>query len=255
MPDYLFTTKNMTVGYDGIPIIKDIEIGLERGEILTLIGPNGAGKTTILKSIIGQLELIAGTVMVEDLNINKLCDNERAKKISVVLTGQIKPELMTCRNVVSMGRYPYTGRLGILSEKDYEIIDEAMRLVNVEGYAGKDFLELSDGQKQRVMLARAIAQEPEILVLDEPTSYLDIKYKLEFLSVIESLVNRKNLTVIMSLHEIDMAQRISDKVLCVKGEYIDRFGTADEIFDIDYISGFYEVSKEELTALGSWRFC
>lgn len=248
-----FSTKKMTVGYDKVPLIKEIEIELKKGEILTLIGPNGAGKSTVLKSIAGQLSLIAGTVFWENSRINELSEKERAKLLSVVLTEKIHPELMTCRDVVSMGRYPYTGNLGLLSLEDKEKVSEAMRLVHVDELAEKEFLTLSDGQRQRVMLAKAIAQEPEILILDEPTSFLDIRYKLEFLSLLKELAKEKNLAVIMSLHELDMAERISDKVLCVKGEYIDRFGTVEEVFSVAYISQFYEIREEDLRALGSWR--
>lgn len=242
MQTYFFSTQNMTVGYDGIPLIKDIEIELKKSEILTLIGPNGAGKSTILKSIIGQLSLLAGTVLVEDARLDGISEKERAKKVSVVLTQRIHPEMMTCMEVVEMGRYPYTGKFGILSEEDKRIVWETMELVQITGLADKEFLTLSDGQRQRVMLAKAIAQEPEILVLDEPTSFLDIRYKLEFLSVLQELTKHKSLTVIMSLHELDMAERISDKILCVKGEYIERFGTPDTVFVSGYIRELYGIT-------------
>lgn len=241
MQSYFFSTKQMTVGYDGVPLIRDIEFGLLQGEILTLIGPNGAGKSTILKSIIGQLSLIAGTVLVEEVRLNQLEERERARRMSVVLTERIRPELMTCREVVEMGRYPYTGRLGILSEADRKVVQETMELVHVTDLADQEFLTLSDGQRQRVMLAKAIAQEPEILVLDEPTSFLDIRYKLEFLSILQELTKKKKLAVIMSLHELELAERISDKILCVKGEYIDRFGTPETVFVPGYINELYGI--------------
>lgn len=215
---------------------------MKKGEILTLIGPNGAGKSTILKSIIGQLSLLAGTVHLEDVRLDKMTEKERAKKISVVLTERIHPEMMTCMEVVETGRYPYTGKLGILSEADKEIVKETMELVHITDFKEKEFLTLSDGQRQRVMLAKAIAQEPEILVLDEPTSFLDIRYKLEFFSVLQELTKRKNLTVIMSLHELDMAERISDKVLCIKGAYVERFGTPEAIFMPGYIRELYGIT-------------
>lgn len=242
MQNYFFTAKNMTVGYDGVPLIKDIAIELKKGEILTLIGPNGVGKSTILKSIIGQLSLLAGTVFVEDERLDGISKKERAKKAAVLLTNRIHPEMMTCMEVVEMGRYPYTGRLGILSQEDKKTVWETMELVHITELAQKEFLTLSDGQRQRVMLAKAIAQEPEILVLDEPTSFLDIRYKLEFLSVLQELAKKKKLTVIMSLHELDMAERISDKILCVKGEFTERFGTPEDIFVPGYIHELYGIT-------------
>lgn len=241
MNNFFFNTNNITVGYDGVPLIKEIELGLEKGEILTLIGPNGAGKSTILKSIIGQLSLLAGTVWMEEIRLNEISEKERAKRLSVVLTERITPEMMTCEDVVAMGRYPYTGRLGILSAEDRRVVRETMELVHITELADKEFLTLSDGQRQRVMLAKAIAQEPEILVLDEPTSFLDIRYKLEFLSVLQEMTKRKRLTVVMSLHELDLAERISDKILCVKGEYVERFGPPEEIFVPGYIQELYGI--------------
>lgn len=129
-------------------------------------------------------------------------------------------------------------------------MDEAMELVNVSQIKDKDFTKISDGQRQRVMLSRAICQQPEIIVLDEPTSYLDIKYKLEFLSILQRLKRRKNLTVIMSLHELDMAKRVSDHILCIDGRYVDRYGTPEEVFTDQYVSGLLELRQEALTKQG-----
>lgn len=242
MNPWFFTVRQMTVGYDGIPLIKNITIELKQGEILTLIGPNGAGKSTILKSIIGQLPLLSGAVWLESARLDDVSEKERAKKVSVVLTDRIRPEMMTCKEVVEMGRYPYTGMFGILSEEDKIIVEETMELVHITELAGREFLTLSDGQRQRVMLAKALAQEPQILVLDEPTSFLDIRYKLEFLSILQELTRKKQLTVLLSLHELELAERISDKILCVKGEYIDRFGTPDTVFVQGYIRTLYEIT-------------
>lgn len=239
--DYFFSTEQLQVGYQGIPIIKDIEIGLNKGEILTLIGPNGAGKSTILKSIAGQLELISGTVWLEQEKFLQMSGNSRAQKMAVVLTERLKSEMMTCEDVVATGRYPYTGRFGLLEEKDHRIIEEAMELVHVTAIRDHDFKKISDGQRQRVMLARAICQEPEIIILDEPTSFLDVKYKLEFLSMLQTLKNKKQLTVIMSLHELELAERVSDRILCVNGTYVDRYGTPEEIFTQGYIERLFSI--------------
>lgn len=243
MNEYYFHTEGLTVGYNGIPLIRDIGIHLKRGEILTLIGPNGAGKTTILRSIIRQLNLIAGTAVLDGSDMKDYSGAELSKKLSVVLTDRVRPELMTCGDVVATGRYPYTGRFGVLTEHDRQVIRESMELVHIGELKDRGFLETSDGQKQRVMLARAICQEPEIIVLDEPTSFLDIKYKLEFLSVIQDMSRRRNLSVIMSLHELDLAGRISDQIVCVKGDKVDRFGPPEEIFTEGYIPELYGMTS------------
>lgn len=239
MDEFYFYTKGLTVGYHGVPLIKDIHIGLKRGEILTLIGPNGAGKTTILKSIIRQLAAVAGTAYLDGRDMAELSGNELAKQLSVVLTERVRPEMMTCEDVVATGRYPYTGKFGVLSAEDHRIVREAMELVHIEELKDRDFTRTSDGQKQRVMLARAICQEPDIIVLDEPTSFLDIRHKLEFLSIIQDMSRKRNLSVIMSLHELELAQRISDKIACVKGDKVDRFGTPEEIFVPGYVTELY----------------
>lgn len=163
--------------------------------------------------------------------------------MSVMLTERIKPELMTCRDIVAAGRYPYTGRLGVLSPEDEKIVNESMSAVHVLELGSQNFDAISDGQRQRVLLARALCQEPDVLVLDEPTSFLDIRHKLELLSTLRSLAKEKQITVIMSLHEIDLAEKISDKVLCIKGETISHYGTPDEIFREDLIQELYEIDN------------
>lgn len=239
MAEQYINMDNLAVGYNGKALIHDICIGIEKGEIVTLIGPNGAGKSTILKSITRQLKIISGNVKIADADLSKLSFRDLSTKMAVVLTDRMKPELMTCHDIVATGRYPYTGKLGILSREDEQKVDEAMEAVHAQELGDRDFNAISDGQRQRVLLARAICQEPEIIVLDEPTSFLDIRYKLEFLSIIQEMARNDRLTVILSLHELDLAERISDKVLCVRGDRIDRFGTPEEIFCGDYISELY----------------
>ena len=168
MKSYFFYTDQLTVGYDGKPLIKEINIQLNKGEILTLIGPNGAGKSTILKSITRQLSLISGTVYLEQEQMSRMTNKEVSRKLAVVLTERMRPELMTCEDVVSTGRYPYTGTLGILSPEDKKKVKNAMEMVHAWDLKDRDFTAISDGQRQRILLARAICQEPEIIILDEP---------------------------------------------------------------------------------------
>ena len=239
MKSYFFYTDQLTVGYDGKPLIKEINIQLNKGEILTLIGPNGAGKSTILKSITRQLSLISGTVYLEQEQMSRMTNKEVSRKLAVVLTERMRPELMTCEDVVSTGRYPYTGTLGILSPEDKKKVKNAMEMVHAWDLKDRDFTAISDGQRQRILLARAICQEPEIIILDEPTSFLDIRHKLELLAILKKMVLEKQMTVIMSLHELDLAQKISDQVICVHGDHIEKYGAPEEIFTSDYIRKLY----------------
>ena len=241
--EYYFKTEKLSVGYHGIPLIEEIEFGIHKGEILTLIGPNGAGKSTILKSIARQLEPLGGAVYMEKRDLAGFSRQQLSQSMSVVLTDKIRTELMTCEDVIETGRYPYTGRFGVLSREDPRAVEEAMELVHVTELRDQDFSKISDGQRQRVMLAKGLCQEPDIIVLDEPTSYLDVKYKLEFLSILQELRKQKNITVIMSLHELDLAERVSDKILCINGKYVERFGTPEEIFKEGYISKLFCITS------------
>jgi len=241
--EYFFYTKQLTVGYNGLPLIRDIEIRLGKGQILALIGPNGSGKSTILKSITKYLKPICGTVYIGNRAIDDMSYSDMSRKVSVVLTERLRTELMTCEEVVAAGRYPYTGMLGILSEKDRAEVRSAMKLVDVWDLKDRDFTEISDGQRQRILLARAICQQPQVIVLDEPTSFLDVRYELELLDILRAMAEERKITVIMSLHALDMAQKVSDLVMCVKGEYVTHFGSPREIFERELIGELYELSN------------
>ena len=234
-------TKGLTVGYHGKPLIEDIALHVQRGRIVTLIGPNGSGKSTILKTIIGQLSKVSGTVFLDGKAMEAHSRNEIARRMAILMTARMEPELMTCRDVVGTGRYPYTGKLGILTSEDRAIVERSLAQVGGLDFADRPFANISDGQRQRILLARALCQEPEIIVLDEPTSFLDIRYKLELLTVLKRMVRENHLAVLLSLHELELAERISDTVVCVAGDRIDRIGTPEEIFTRAYIAKLYRM--------------
>ena len=237
MSEKYFELSNLSVGYNKKTLIHDICLDIKKGEIVTLIGPNGAGKSTILKSITRQLEIIGGKVLFDSKEIRSISYKDLSTRMAVVLTERLKTELLTCHDIVATGRYPYTGRLGILSHEDEEKVDNALRAVNALDLGNRDFNAISDGQKQRVLLARAICQEPEIIILDEPTSFLDIRYKLELLSILGRMAKQNGITIIMTLHEIDLAQKISDKIVCVSGDHVTRYGSPQEVFQVVISAG------------------
>ena len=243
MEKHYFQMDHLSVGYNKKALIHDICIGIEKGEIVTLIGPNGSGKSTILKSITRQLQIIGGKVYFDNQNLTSFSYRDLSTKMAVVLTERMKPELMTCHDIVATGRYPYTGRLGILTREDEEKVEEAMAAVHAENLGNRDFNNISDGQRQRVLLARAICQEPDIIILDEPTSFLDIKHKLDLLSILRDMAKKKHITVIMSLHEIALAQKIADKIICVKGDTISHFGKPEDIFEENMIRNLYDINN------------
>ena len=242
MNDYLKTT-GLSVGYDGKALIRDVALSVQRGKIVTLIGPNGSGKSTILKTIAGQLPRIGGAAYLDGEELRACSRNAIARRMAILMTARMDPELMTCRDVVSSGRYPYTGKLGILTAEDRKIVDESLRRTDAEAFADRPFQAVSDGQRQRILLARALCQQPELIVLDEPTSFLDIRYKLELLTILKRMVRENDLAVLLSLHELDLARRISDTVICVAGDRIDRIGTPEEIFTSDYIAQLYHLER------------
>ena len=207
-------TENLSIGY-GSDLIKEICIEAVPGKIVTLIGPNGSGKTTLLRTLIGELESRGGVVYLNGKDKSLLSSYDTAKAMSMVMTEKIRTELMTVREVVEVGRYPYTGKLGILTEEDKDKVRDAMEQTDTSLLADRYFNELSDGQKQRALLAKAICQEPDVLILDEPTSYLDIRYKIDHLGKIRRFASEKNIAVLMSLHELDIARKVSDVVVAV----------------------------------------
>ena len=236
-----FVIDDLTIGYHKVPVIRDISVKVQKGEIIALIGPNGAGKSTLLKTIARDLEPIRGKIFLEGRDMQTITYRELSKKLAVILTERIKVELTTCRDVVATGRYPYTGRLGVLRGEDQRIVDEAMETVHALELAERDFNAISDGQRQRVLLARAIAQQPEMILLDEPTSFLDVRHKLDLLTILTRMARKKNITVIMSLHEIDLAEKVADRILTVKGDTQFGFGAPGEVFEEQAIRKLYDI--------------
>jgi len=242
-------TEELKVGYGKKVLLSGVELSVKPGAVLTLIGPNGSGKSTILKTLTRQLRTMGGRVLFledgsEARDVSEMTGGEIARTLSMVMTERPTPELMTCREVVGTGRYPYVGKLGILGREDWQRVDEAMEAMSASEVSEKSFYEISDGQRQRVMLARALCQEPKVLVLDEPTSYLDVRHKLDILESIRRLAKERGIAVITSLHELDLAMKISDWIACVDGEKIARQGTPEEIFADGYVQKLYGISEE-----------
>ncbi len=245
-----FYADRLAAGYGKRPVAEGLSFHAGRGEIVTLIGPNGAGKSTILKTISGGLAPMGGELVLDGVPMERIPRKERARKLAVVFTEKLQGELMTCRDVTAAGRYPYTGRLGLLSEKDQRAVDQALELVHGTDLGERPFDRISDGQRQRIMLARALCQEPEMILLDEPTSHLDVKYKLEFLSLLREMARKKELSVLMSLHELDLAERISDRVVCIKDGRMDRCGTPEQVFTPGYVEELFGMTAGKFDAAG-----
>ncbi len=246
----IISTKSLSIGYSA-ELIKDITLRLEPGCIMSLIGPNGSGKSTLLKTLTASLKKKGGTIYLCSEDMDVLKSSDIAKNMSMVMTHSRVPELMSCREIVEMGRYPYTGMLNILSDEDKKSVDNALELTDTKDIADRPFSAVSDGQRQRIMLARAICQEPQVMILDEPTSFLDIRFRLQILDIIRSLSRKKNMAVLMSLHELDQAMRISDQVVAVGDEGIMRIGTPREVFEESFIRRLYGIEGMDMELIGA----
>ena len=241
-------THDLAVGY-GAPLLQGINLQAERGRILALIGPNGAGKSTLLKTLAGQLAAQGGAVLLDGRGLTDYTPSARARKLALMVPHTARTELTTAFEVAAAGRYPYTGRLGILSEADRQQVRDALQLVQADALADRDFAKLSDGQRQRVLLARAVCQQPEILLLDEPTSFLDVKGKAELMSILRTLARDKNVAVVVTLHELELARKLADAVVCVAPQGVSAVLTPQAAFAEGNICRLFDLSKEQYAAL------
>lgn len=242
-------TRILDAGYDGKVVVENVNLQVKPGEVLALIGPNGAGKSTLLRTVTSQLPEIHGTVFLSEKRIQEIEREELARKMALVTTERPRPEWMTCREMVAAGRYPYTGKLGILSDADWQIAEDALRTVQGEAFGDVDYNRISDGQRQRIMLARALCQEPEVLVLDEPTSFLDIQFKMDLLSVIRRIAKQKKIGVILSMHELEFVPAVADRVACIGGGRVACLGTPEEVItgrNLEQLFGLQEDAGEEV---------
>ena len=243
--EIILETRGLDAGYGGKAVVRDVELRLHAGEILVLIGPNGTGKSTILRTLCGQLPPVAGKVLLHGRDLRTMRENEIARSVSLLMTDRTDPELMTCGEVVSIGRYPYTGVLGRMSSRDKEAADAAMELAHVSELRDRLFSRVSDGQRQRVLLAKAICQEPEVLIMDEPTSYLDIRHRLEFMQILLKLVRERGTAAAVSLHETETARLLADTVVSVSGGRAGCPASPEEALREEEICRLFDITEEQ----------
>lgn len=245
----MLKTNNLSVGYNNKVVISNINVEVKNGEILCLLGSNGAGKTTLLRSLSKLISPIKGEIYLNGVDINCISRKALSKKMALVLTNRLLGDLMTVQDIVNIGRYPYTGFFGNLSKKDLIMVDEALESVDALHLKKRYFDELSDGEKQKVLVARALVQEPEIIILDEPTTHLDIKHRLELINILKKLSKEKSISVILSLHEIDIALKSCDKVALIKNNKVIAYGQPEDVVDEDIINSLYELDDKNFNSL------
>ncbi|MCL1879946.1 MAG: ABC transporter ATP-binding protein [Actinomycetia bacterium] len=249
-------TENLDVGYDCKAVIRNVNIEALRGQTICLIGPNGAGKTTILRTLAGSLAPVGGSVYISRANIKNIKPSEQAKYMAIVLTEKLHMDLTSVYEVVSMGRVPFTNFFGRLSSDDHRIVAESMQAVGAAGLSERQFNSLSDGERQKVMIARALAQEPKLIILDEPTNHLDIRHKIEVIRILNRLSAERQMTVILALHDVDIAVRSCQNVLMVKNGQIVAQGRPEDIVQTETIGNLYEIDGASYdSVLGSFELC
>lgn len=229
-------------GYGKKPIVKDISLDIKKGEFFALLGPNGSGKTTLFKLITGQLPVISGDILIDGKVMSKLTKLEKAKKVAV-LSQEVQMTFdYTVEEIISLGRYPHQkGVLKTLSAYDREVIDAVMEISKVGRYRKTQFRLLSGGEKQRVLLAKALAQEPEVLLLDEPTNHLDIKHTFEMLDLLKEWQRTKGLTIFAILHDLNVASLYADRVaLLYEGSFLE-VGDVNTLRKEEQLKKVYEV--------------
>ena len=222
------TTNRLTVGYRGHRVVEDISLSLPCGRLVCLLGPNGAGKSTLLRTLCGFQPPIAGTVTISGSDITTMSAAEVARLVSVVLTDRPLPPSLTAAEMVGMGRAPYTGFWGRLSDEDRRLVSEAMQTVGIAPLATRRMGRLSDGERQKVMIAKALAQHTPVIVLDEPTAFLDYPSKVAVMKTLARLAHDEGKTILMSTHDLEFAAQLGDELMKIENKHIRKI-TADEV--------------------------
>lgn len=213
----ILKTNNLTIGYkskkEEAIIASNINIDLHKGELVGLVGANGIGKSTLLRTLTKVQPLLSGDVIINSKELSKLSNIDLAKSLSLVLTEHITSKNLSVLELVALGRQPYTNWIGNLSQTDKEVVKNAILKTNIEDIKDKKCYELSDGQLQKVMIARALAQDTDLIILDEPTTHLDMYHKAYILNLLKSLASETKKTILFSSHEIDLAIQLCDKLI------------------------------------------
>ena len=235
-------------------VVSGINLSLMTGELVCLLGPNGAGKSTLMRTLSGMQAPLSGKVVLEDKDLHHIPSRTLAKKLSVVLTEKMDGGLLTAYEVVGLGRYPYTNWSGALSTKDHEIIAWAITVVGAEELASRTLSELSDGERQKIMMARALAQEPKVMILDEVTAFLDLPRRVEFMRLLRKMAHETNRAILLSTHDLDLALRSADKIwLLPKGGSLVEGAPEDLVLNGDFEKAFASEGIQFDSGTGSFH--
>lgn len=259
----IIRTESVTTGYPNQRtkkiVSENLSLSIRNGEFVTLLGPNGCGKSTLMRTIGGLQKRLSGNVYIDNLDIEQISSKERAKYLSLVLTERIDSANMTIDDIVSIGRYPYVGHMGKLSVEDWSIVQHSLKMCSLEGWGERLFSELSDGERQRVMIARALAQDTPFMLLDEPTAHLDLPNRIEMMRMLNELSKKTGKAILVSTHELDLAMQWADTIwlmdlsgkiftgipedIVLSGKIADIF--CNENFFFDMKSGDFKMNRRQ----------
>lgn len=252
----MLSSSSLTIGYHK-PLASNLDLQLHPAEMVCLIGPNGAGKSTLLRTLAGMQSPLSGVIKLGQADLHSLSALDLAKQLAVVLTGRVEAGNLSAYALVTLGRHPYTDWRGTLTPHDEEAVQHAMRLTGSDVLASRPIHELSDGERQRVMIARALAQEPKVLLLDEPTAFLDLPRRVELLQLLKRLSRETNCAILLSTHDLDLALRIADRLWLLSSHGDLHIGLPEELaingslarifhsegIEFDHASGAFKVHQ------------
>lgn len=234
-------SENVTLAYGPAPVVDALSVDIRDGEITTIIGPNGCGKSTLLRALARLMKPAGGTVILDGQEIHQMSTRDVAKRLGLMQQQAAPPGGITVEDLVRRGRYPHQPFLQPPSRRDNEAVDEALELTGMTGLRRRPVDQLSGGQRQRAWMAMAIAQETPLLLLDEPTTFLDIRHQMEIIELVQKLNRESGKTVVMVLHDINEAVRSSDRIVAMRDGTIIREGTPDEVLDAALLTDLYGV--------------
>lgn len=227
--------EDVQLGYDGRLVLRDLTLEIAPGEIFGLVGPNGSGKTTLLRAISGRLPPQYGLIYLDCCRLSELSPKELARELAAVEQEISSSFDFTAREIVELGRLPHRERWQRLSSRDHEIVTRALELTHTLEFADRAIHSLSSGERQRVWIALALAQEPKALLLDEPTAHLDFNYQIEIMELVRSLAEKQNLTVLVSLHDLNLALHYTDRVALLSEGRIIALGEPERVLTEELI--------------------
>ncbi len=242
-PDSAIEVRDLTIGYRDRTVASGISFEIKRGEVVALLGRNGCGKSTLLRSVTGALPIGGGQVFINRRPLGQISRRDMAREVSVVVTDDGRDSYLTVRETVELGRHPYTGFLGILDRVDRQITEEAMRCVGCLPLADRRVETLSDGERQKVSIARALAQDTPIMLLDEPFSFIDVASRLELLALLKKIAREGSKSIIFSTHDVAQAFRYADRLLCFTTDGRIHCGTAREMIDLGVPEHLFQTSS------------